>query len=453
MNILLYTPPIPKQSINMDYLISCEPLELEYLYTVLEVNHSVFFLEKGKEKALFKMIATNQISMLCISCYINHTPFILSLVQKLKKKFPALYITVGGVFAEVVPEYFFSAFIDAVVFSNHLSAIMTIAYAVSSQRKLEMVEGVAFRNTDFKIQPVKLVHENIPIPKRVLFDKNPNRYHYLYFKSCATVKTASGCPGKCSFCFCRKMNGGFYHTRPILDVIDEIEGLSTENIFIVDDTFLTGVKRLEAFCDELEKRNIRKKFIAYGTTHFISRHPELIERLKNNGISALIVGFEYITNAGLLNVNKGNSVIDNDNTIAICKQLDIELFALFICEPDWHHRDFRQLANYIRKNKIRFATFSTSTIFPETDVALEQNTVFDIKLLWRYDLLRLHCKPKHISVASYYLWLFFLYFIPVMSFSAQKHFLLRYGFLRGIGVIVKGSFFGVVYFLKLLIWK
>jgi hypothetical protein len=176
-------------------------------------------------------------------------------------------------------------------------------------------------------------------------------------------------------------------------------------------------------------------------------------RLKNNGLSALIVGFEYITNAGLQAVNKGASISDNENTIAICQQLDIELFALFICDTDWHHRDFWKLAIYIRKNKIRFATFSTPTIFPKTDVAIEQNTVFNIQLLWRYDLLRLHCKPKYISTGSYYLWLFFLYLIPAMSFSSLRHFLSRYGFLRGIGAIVESSFFGVVYFFKLFSWK
>ncbi|MBW8330809.1 MAG: radical SAM protein [Prolixibacteraceae bacterium] len=453
MNILLYTPPVPKQSIRMDYLISCEPLELEYLYTVLEENHSVFFLEKGGEQSLFKMIAANQIAMLCISCYITHTPYVLLLVQKLKRKFPELYIAVGGVSAEVVPEHFFSPFIDVVVFGNQLSVIRTIADSISGKRMPDLVEGAAFRSNGFKMQPVVSDNRNVSAPKRILFDKYPERYHYLYFKACASLKTASGCPGKCSFCYCRKMNGGFYSARPIAEVVDEIEGMSAENIFIVDDTFLTGAKRLETFCDELEKRKIRKKFIAYGTAHFISGHPELIARLKNNGLSALIVGFEYITNSGLQAVNKGATIGDNDDTIAICRQLNIELFALFICDTDWHHRDFWQLASYLRKNKIRFATFSTPTIFPKTDDAIQQNTVFDIKLLWRYDLLRLHCTPKYISAFSYYLWLFFLYLVPAMSFSSLRHLLSRYGFWRGMGTIVQSSWFGAVYFIKLIIWK
>lgn len=453
MNILLYTPPVPKQSIQMDYLISCEPLELEYLYTVLHEKHSVFFLEKGREKALLESIAVNEIELLCISCYITHTPQVLLLAEKLKQDFPSLFIVVGGVYPEVVPEHFFLPCIDAVVFGDQLRAINKIADNLSTGDDFQLIEGVAFKETGFKLQPVLSVPHEIPIPQRILFDKQPEKYFYLYFKACATIKTAAGCPGKCSFCFCRKMNGGTYHARPIADVVDEIEGLSAQDIFIVDDTFLTGAKRLEAFCDELEKRNIRKKFIAYGTAHFISAHPDLLARLKKNGLSALIVGLEYINDAGLKAVSKGASTADNDNTIALCRQLDIELFALFITDTNWKHRDFKQLASYIRKKKIRFATFSTPTIFPKTDIALQQNTVFDIKNLWRYDLLRLHEKPKHISVVSYYLWLFFLYLIPAMSFSSLRHFLKRYGFFRGIREIAESSYFGIVYFIKLLIWK
>jgi len=453
MNVLLYTPPVPKQSVRMDYLISCEPLELEYLYTALIEKHTVNFLEKGKEKSLCKMIASNDIKMLCISCYITQTTFVLTLVEKLKSKFPSLYIAVGGVHAEVVPEHFFSPNIDVVVFGNHLSAISSIADAISKNSRPDIVQGTAFRENDFEIDILKSTRERVPIPERIIFNKNPERFHYLYYKSCASLKTAAGCPGKCSFCFCCKMNEGNYNARPISEVIDEIEGLSVENIFIVDDTFLTGTKRLETFCNELEKRNIQKNFIAYGTANYIAAHPEMVARLERIGLSALIVGFEYITNSGLKAINKSATIADNDKTINICQQLDIELFALFICNTDWHHHDFFKLAKYIRKKKIRFATFSTPTTFPKTDDAIQQQTVFDIKQLWRYDLLRLHEKPKHISAISYYLWLYFLYLIPAMSFSSLQHFLSRYGFLKGMKAIAESSFYGAIYFLKLLIWK
>lgn len=453
MKILLYTPPVPKQSIHVDYLISCEPLELEYLYTVLSPKHAVSFLEKGSRRLLYEKIKTDRISMLCISCYITHVPGVLTLVKQLKIDFPSLYIAVGGVYAEVVPEHFFSPDIDAVIFGNHLAAIVAIADGVAAGMLPDKMDGVAFRTNDFQYEPVRTNIQVLPVPDRVLFQQHPEKYYYMYFKSCASIKTSVGCPGKCTFCFCRKMNNGMYQARSVEQVINEIESIATENIFILDDNFLTNVTRLEQFCEALESKNIWKKFIVYGTAHFVSTHPELMLRLKNNGVSALIVGFESITSEGLELINKDASTEDNDKTIAICKELDIELFALFICEADWHHRDFRALASYIRKKEIRFATFSTSTIFPETDIAIELKLKFDIPSLWRYDLLRLHEKPRNIPTAAYYWWLYMLYLTPLMRFSSFRHILKRYGFWGGLGVAVKSSTFGLIYLVKLLIWK
>jgi len=453
MKILLYTPPVPKQSIDAEYLITCEPLELEYLYTVLSPKHSVYLLEKGSKRLLVYKIKTKQILMLCISCYITHTPFVLSLAKELKSIFPFLYITVGGVHAEVAPEHYFSPFIDAIIYGNHLTAISTIANSISAGTQPENIDGAAFKTENFQVIPVRTNIQELPIPNRVLFNHHPEKYYYMYFRSCSSIKTSIGCPGKCTFCFCRKMNNGHFQMRPINQVINEIEQITSENIFILDDNFLTSNARLEQFCTALETKNIKKKYIIYGTAHFVANHPEIMKRLKKNGVSALIVGFESICSESLAQMNKEGSTNDNDATIAICKQLKIELFALFICDTNWHHRDFRSLATYIKKNEIRFATFSTSTIFPKTDVAIAQNTVFDIQLLWRYDLLRLHSKPENISVIAYYFWLFYLYSIPFMSFSSFKHILKCYGFWEGIKVAIKSSTFGIIYLIKLLIWK
>ncbi len=453
MKILLYTPHVPKQSIRMDYLISSEPLELEYLYTVLKDKHELSFLEKGRKKTLLKFLDSGNFQMLCISCYITQTTDVIKLSKIIKTKFPEIYIVVGGVHAEVAPEHFFTPDIDVVVFGNHLSAIQAIANAVSSGFHPKDIEGAAFKNSEFKIFETTQKNPELPVADRILFYNNPKRYYYFYYDACATVKTAFCCPGKCTFCFCRKMNGGIYYPRPITDVVDEIEKIPTNNIFIVDDNFLTGAKRLQSFCDEIEKREIIKNFIVYGTADFVAGHPDLMKRLKSNGLSALIVGFEYISDTELHSVNKKSTVEDNEKTIEICSQLGIELFALFICDPEWKHADFINLAKYIRKKDINFATFSTPTILPKTDEAIQKKTVFEIDKLWRYDLLRLHQKPKNISSFSYYLWLYFLYLIPLYKFSTMKLLLKKYGWRKGIVVTLKSAYFGALYFIKILIWK
>jgi len=165
------------------------------------------------------------------------------------------------------------------------------------------------------------------------------------------------------------------------------------------------------------------------------------------------VGFEYISDHDLQAVNKKASAGDNDLTVKICAALDIDLFALFICDPDWKHAGFLKLAKYVRKSKIQFATFSTPTVLPNTDDAIQRKSLFDPKELWRYDLLRLHQKPKYISKLSYYLWLYFLYLIPLYKLSTLRMLLRRYGWKKGLKVSLKSVYFGALYFIKILIWK
>lgn len=453
MKILLYTPEVPRQSIPMDYLISCEPLELEYIYTALKEDHTVSFLVKGSKRSLFKKLSSAEFRLLCISCYITQTAIVLSFSKKLKEKFPELYIVVGGVHAEVVPEHFFSPFVDAVVYGNHLPAISQIAASLESGTLPEDLEGVAYKKTGFRKTPLSGHAPVLPTPDRILFNANPRHYYYFHYGSCATVKTAFSCTGQCTFCFCRKMNGGVYHARPVREVVNEIEDLRTDNVFIVDDNFLIDKKRLNSFCEALENRRIRKKFIAYGTSDFIAKNYDLLKRLHQNGLSGLIVGFEYITDQDLKTVHKKARTGDNDLTIKICAELGIELFALFICNPDWKHSGFLELAKYVHKNKIQYATFSTPTVLPNTDDAIQQKTGFNLKKSWRYDLLRLHQKPKYISALSYYLWLYFLYLLPLFRHTTLSHLMRKYGWANGLKVSLKSAYFGALYFIKIFIWK
>jgi len=250
------------------------------------------------------------------------------------------------------------------------------------------------------------------------------------------------------------MNGGNYSARPIIDVVDEIEEISVKNILILDDNFFTSRKRLEEFCELIQKRNIKKEFIAIGNAHFIVRNPDIMVKLRDAGIKAVMVGFEYVTDLELAAVDKDSSVNDNNKTIEICRDLDIDLFALFIVNPDWRHTDFRKLAGYIIKNKIPFALFSTLTVFPGTKLArLKPEQSPDMSESWRFDLLRLHQKPGHMSVIMYYLWLFYLYMIPGMQFASIQKIRKRYGLTGIIRHSVTGFFMGWEYLIKLLIWR
>jgi len=429
---------------------------MEYLYTILH-HHDIYLLDGIIDhRDPVRMASKMKVQIVLFTSLITTVSGVLKTSSRLKKLQNPPLIFIGGPDAEVVPEHFFSENVDGVFFANQLEGITLVVDRIMHSKPYYDIPGGAFPvNGKFICnQSPPLNPEKIPRAIHFLLEQQPDRYKIIYYKPCASIKTAFGCSGRCTFCFCTEMNGGTYGASPMIDVVDEIEEISVPNILILDDNFFSTRKRMLEFCELIQRRNIKKEFIAIGNAHFIVQNTDIMVKLRDAGVKAVMVGFEYLNDGKLAAIDKDSSVADNNLTLEICRKLDIDLFALFIVDPDWRHTDFRRLAGYLKKNRIPFALFSTLTVFPGTRLArLHQGTPPDISRLWRFDLLRLHQKPQNMTVIMFYLWLFYLYMIPGMQFTSIRKFRQRYGVIGIIRHSVIGFFMGFEYLIKLLIWR
>lgn len=456
LKILVCKPRLAIQTIKFNRFIRCEPLELEYLYTVLQ-NHDIYLLDGIVDRRNPVRLASRLRSQIVLfTSLITNVSDVLNTAARLKNLPDPPRIFVGGPHAEVVPEDFFDKNIDGVFFANQLEGIVSVLDRILQNKSYSDVPGGAFPvNGRFVCNPSPpLDPAKLPQAKHFLLEQFPNRYKIIHYKPCAAIKTSFGCTGRCTFCFCTEMHGGTYGARPIKDVINEIEEIAVKNIFILDDNFLFSRKRLLEFCELIKERRLKKEFIAIGNADFVAQNPDVMSKLREAGVKALMVGFEFVTDRELNAINKDASIIDNNRTLEICQDLDIDLFALFIINPDWHHADFRKLARYLRDHFIPFALFSTLTVFPGTKLArLNPNSLEDQTNWWRYDLLRLHQKPRYMSSFMFYLWLFYLYMIPGKRFATLQKYRQRYGLLGLVEHSITSFFTGLEYLIKLLIWK
>ncbi len=458
LRVLAYKPSPEPQTIRMERLITCEPLELEYLATVLE-GHEVFLLD-GMVDGSDPVEAARHVGaqVVLVTAFITNIDRVLRMARELAALPEPPWLFVGGPHAEVVPEHFFASGVDGVFFADQLRAIATTVGRIADGAAFDDVPGGAFpgtggwaRNPAPPTEPASL-----PIPNRVLFDDDPDRYYYLYYRRCASVKTAFGCNERCSFCFCTAMHGGEYGPRPMAAVLDEIEAIGERNVFILDDNFLSSAARVRAFCDGLRDRGLADahEYIVYGGAGFVTHHTELLPELRSVGVTGLIVGFESIRDDELRDMRKSTRRADNDRCVELCRQHDIELFALFIVQPDWTHADFRALARYVREREIAFATFATATVFPGT--ALDPSpppTGPGPGGWWRYDLLRLHDEPKHMGRMRFYLWLLYLYMVPSFTAAGRRTMLRRYGPWGLLRASLQSWVVGIEYLVKLVIWR
>ena len=456
LRILVCKPRLAVQTIRLNRFIRCEPLELEYLYTVLQ-EHDIYLLDGIIDRRdPVRMASKLKSQIVLFTSLITTLSDVIKTAERLKNLPDPPLIFVGGPHAEVVPQDFYNINIDGVFFANQLEGIVSVTDRILNNKLYHDVPGGAFPvNGNFISNPSPpLDPYKLPRARHILLEQFPMRYKIVYYHPCASIKTAFGCSGKCSFCFCTEMHGGTYGARPINDVVDEIEEIPVRNILILDDNFLTTRIRLLEFSELIKKRQIEKEFIAIGNAKFIAENPDVMSKLREAGVAAVMVGFEFVTDKELVSVNKDASLQDNNLTIEICRDLDIDLFALFIINPDWHHSDFRKLARYLRNNYIPFALFSTLTVFPGTQMAKSNPEEFrDHSPWWRYDLLRLHKKPLHMSSFRFYLWLFYLYMIPGMRFTTLKKHRQRFGIAGILSHSITSFFMGMEYLFKLLIWR
>jgi len=457
LKILAMKPRPEPQTIAMEAFITSEPLELEYLHTVLAGDHDVTLLDGMVDRRdPVRLACSMGADVVLVTSFITNVPTVLRTARALKAGTRPPLVFVGGPHAEVCPGHFADPSVDGVFFADALNGVREAMARVAAGLPFHDVPGAAFPPSWTVIPAPPLDPAALPVPDRVLYRKDPRRYFYLYFDRCASVKTAFGCPERCAFCFCTEQHGGRYGPRPLPAVVDEIAGIGAPSVFLLDDNFLTSPARVLEFCRLVEERGLHRttRFIAYGTADFVARNPGVMARLRDAGLAGLIVGFEFVTDDALAAVNKRARLADNDACLALCRSLDVEVFALFVVDPDWPRAEFRRLEAYVRDRGIAFATFSTLTTLPGTALARETGAHGgDVPTAgWRYDLLRLSNRPRHMSRLAFYLGLFRLYLLPGFHKDTARTLRRRYGRWGAIRATIAAIGTGATFLWRLLRW-
>jgi len=301
--------------------------------------------------------------------------------------------------------------VDHVVHSGGAATFVELLRALNSQED-PAVDGLASRCADgsFVSSPERQLDlVSLPRPDRSHFVANRHRYKYLHYGPAALVKTAWGCPFSCNFCYCTQLSGGKYLARPMDDVIDEIIEVPNNLIWIIDDTFLVGRKRVESFIRALEVRQVRKRFIVYSRADFIVANRDLLPRLREVGVIDVIVGLEAVNDRELTAWNKENTARDNELCVEYLKEARINITALFMMDVDARIEDFRVLERWIKRMGIEVFTLSVFLPIPGTPTYMSYEDRITTTDITKWDFLHLVLKPKHLSPWRFYYEMYRLY--------------------------------------------
>lgn len=399
---LLVHPEISRTKYNFAGVIDNEPLELEYICAMLQEHGCEVELWDGQvEKvSLEEKVKQYKPDYFYVCGRTRQENFMKEYCRTAKKYNQNTITIVGGIHAQHNYQRFYIEAVDFILLSFDIYHILKI---LQGEKKRE-ISGICFKENKkwYKNQSQPFDINQLPRADRTYFYKHLDRYRYLELSPCAHVRTAYSCPYSCQFCYRNKLNDGKYVTREIEDVVQEIEEIQCDNIYIIDDDFLVDPNRIKRFIALIKEKNIHKRYVCYGRADFIARNEDILKQLKEIGFYYILVGLEAMDNAHLKSYHKKSSLNYNKKSIDILNKLGIHIMGMFIVDLDFTKKDFKQLYQWIKKYQVKHVAISIFT--PEMGLATYQEYKDRIitKNPEHWDYLHVVAKPNKMGVKQYY---------------------------------------------------
>lgn len=413
MKVMLVRPKPHKNSLGLSDLMTCEPIELEYVAALCKsLGHDVVLVDMILEKkSLKELVILENPKVVMFTSYITHVNVIKDYSDIVKGVNKKIITAVGGVHSEVIPEDFKHKNIDYVLGKNGMQNVEILLKAIESKK-----------TPKFKNDKIDKTYK-LPMPDRNITAKYRKYYDYAYHVPCALLKTSFGCPYSCKFCFCVEITGHSYFERELAPVMEELKVIEEPNVFIVDDNFLVSRNRIISFCKLLEENNINKKFIIFGRADFIVKNPDMIELLAKHGLDAVFVGIESFKQSDLNDFNKKTDVETSEKASEVLYKYNVDLYAGAIVGPDWDKKDFRNFAKWIRRMHIRYVNLQPLVPLPGTPIYddYKGRLLLDEKEYEKWDLTHLAIMPTKLSPTSYYYEIIRGYFRTTASLSSLNY--------------------------------
>ncbi len=381
MKILFVYPKTIRDSVVTDYFLAAEPLALEYLGAGLSKHHDVLLLDMRHEDNLHETVKNFSPDIVGLTGYTVHVNAVKKVSREVKEINPDILTVVGGHHASVSPQDFYEPYIDIVVKGEGVFTFKEIVERVEKKQSLADIEGTSVRvNGEFKENKMKIISDldSFPLPDRRLRERAQ-----VTFQEFAIIVTSKGCPYRCNFCSCWEATGGKYLTRDIQSVVEELKTIKEDFLHFADDESFIYPKRMMQLAELIEKEGIKKRYFTHVRSDTVLKHPELIRKWKDIGMTALSIGVEAHREKDLKYYNKKTSVSQNLEAIKILKELGVWVIGTLIVHQDFDEKDFDEFANFVNNSQIDIAFLSILTPFPGTRLYKEQQANL---LTHNYDL-------------------------------------------------------------------
>ncbi|MCK5685839.1 radical SAM protein [bacterium] len=244
----------------------------------------------------------------------------------------------------------------------------------------------------FYHQGPELILEGFPMARRDLLKKDGYVTH-------RTIQATRGCPNICDFCVIPSTWGTSYYTRPVKEIIEELEQFDDGPIVFLDPSPIEDIK----YSKELYKAMIplKKKWVGLSTIR-MAYDKELLSLAAQSGCKGLLIGFESVSQNTLAIMYKDfNNTQNYREMITRFHDSGIAIQGCFVFGFDTDDIDvFKRTVDFVYETNIDLPRYAVYTPFPNTPAYIRldaEERIIDRN--WSlYDVEHVVFQPKKMSV-------------------------------------------------------
>jgi radical SAM superfamily enzyme YgiQ (UPF0313 family) len=191
--------------------------------------------------------------------------------------------------------------------------------------------------------------------------------------------------------------------RSVENVVAEIEEIVRKfrinHIFLIDDTFTIGEKRVIALCELLQERKLDIEWICLGRVDTVTE--PMLNAMHKAGCKEIIYGIESASPAVLATTRKNITLEQMHNAVKITKDLGIRVSLFFMFgNPGDTLESIRATSRLARKLNPNFASFNIATPDPGTPIFEEMKDRFGFESYETFDRLNTNFSMCEVPAAQ-----------------------------------------------------
>jgi magnesium-protoporphyrin IX monomethyl ester (oxidative) cyclase len=334
----------PSALLYSEVYLRLEPLGMECVAAAVErAGHEVRLvdLQVFNHRELEREMRSFQPDAIGFSVnYLANVPEVIDLAKLVRRLLPKCFIFCGGhsisfIAAEVLAHA--DGAMNAIVTGEGET---TVPLMLASAPNVDGIAGVTTPNGNGP-RATMTADINAIRPARHL-TRRRRKYFIGELDPCASIEFSRGCPWDCSFCSAWTFYGRSYRQADPAVCAEEMASIREPNVFIVDDVAFIHPEHGMAIADEIDRRNIRKRYYLETRCDVLIRNEEVFARWAKLGLTYMFLGLESLDAEQLKIFRKRVTPNQNFQALEVARRLGINVAINLITDPSWSREQFQR---------------------------------------------------------------------------------------------------------------